>query len=111
MFPAAKFFDRRWWNKSPQRVDPFCMASVTEDTSCGYLKEDCFTLRLELRIKHPDNESATFAILRRMVFCEVSAEKALLVAKSGRCQWNIKHAWEMSPSVLRTDHFKINNDM
>ena len=78
---AAALFDRRNRDSRPQEVDPFCMASVTEDASLGYLTKDCFMLRLELRIKCPDNESATFALRQRTMFCEVSIKKAFLIVK------------------------------
>ena len=106
--PVAEFFDRRKrGSRRLQEVDPFCMASVMEDSSLGYLSKNCFMLRLELRIRSSSNESVAFAIHEKTVFCEVSLEKRLPFVKRGRCQWNIKHAWEMSPSILRTDHFKI----
>ena len=75
---AAKLYDRRQrGSKSLQEVDPFCMASVMEDSSLGYLSKNCFMLRLELRIKSPANESVTLRIHRRIVFCEVSVERVL----------------------------------
>ena len=85
--PAASFFDRQNQDSSPQEVDPFCMASTAEDISLEYLTEDWFMLRLELRIRCPENESTTFAIRRRIlpgkrtVLCEVSNKKALLIAE------------------------------
>ena len=86
--PAAKFFDgRRRRRRRFQKVDPFHMASASGETSLGYLTEDHFTLRLELRIRSPDNESATFVNRRRMptrkrtVLCEVSLTKHVLIAE------------------------------
>ena len=76
-----RFFDHRNRGTRPQEVDPFCMASVIEDTSLGYLTENCFTLRLELRIRSSDNEASRFVIRRRIptpkriVSCEVRVEK------------------------------------
>ena len=86
---TAKLFDGRRRLKRLQEVDPFCIASLTEDILLGYLAEDCFKLRLEMRIRCPDNEAVTFVtprmtqIRQRTVSCEVRVVKALPNAKSG----------------------------
>ena len=89
MCPAAKLFDARRRLRRLLEVDPFCMASLTEDTTLGYRTEDCLALRLEMRIRCPDNEAITFVIPRTIqirkgtVSCEVRVEKALQNTKSG----------------------------
>ena len=113
MCSAADFFDRRQRGGNTREIDFSCMASAMKDISLGYLSEDWFMLRLELRIRNPSNESVAFAIQKgaetrkTTVVCKVRIKEALPIAKGGWYQWNIKHAWEMSPSVVRTGHFKI----
>ena len=88
--PTASFYDPLQRDGSGAReVEPFCMAPMIKESSSGYLKKDCFMLRLELRIKSPSNESVTLDTQestltpRRTVFCKASIRKALLIAEEG----------------------------
>ena len=54
-------------------VEPFVDVSDIKDPSFGYLKDDFFTLKLELRRRHQHNESFTYKAKKEKLECEVSA--------------------------------------
>ena len=74
--PTGSFFDRLQLDSNTQEVEPFCMASIIKEFSSGYLKEDYFTLRLELRTRSSVNESVASYIHESTTFCEVSVRNA-----------------------------------
>ena len=71
-----------------------------------FLNGDYFTLRLELRIKCPENERWRLSFEGGEAVCEV-ASPLLLFLRKVLCgpQWKLRHLREMSPSTLTTDVF------
>ena len=62
------------WFQERLNVDLFIDVSDTKDPSFGYLEDDFFTLKLELRRRCLENESFTYKVRREKVLCEVSPQ-------------------------------------
>ena len=81
MFSVAKSFDSQQCDSGIRDLSFSCKAWAAKDASLGYLSDDYFMLRLELRTRRQSNESVTFNTRQLTALCQVSIRKALSIAK------------------------------
>ena len=98
-------------NSGWRRRTKFSVLAAAADIdapSAGFLDDGSFSLRLEMRIKHPDNESFHASVVDETTTCEVKTESwTTLTGQQLSFQWKLKNVRDMSPSIIKSDAFEV----
>ena len=73
----------------------------------GFMHDDCFLVRAEIRLKLQDNERWKVSVNRKTATCTVRSTSLSILVYSWCPQWELKGLQGMCPTVLMSEIFKI----